>query len=85
MDPLAETTWVGLWWARSPPAIFPGGFSVPWYWTDDLSRIMISEGLIGDDAASGMVLSPVAIRREESSLEEAAKGMADDDEIPLAA
>ena len=58
---------------------------MPWYWTDDLSRIMISEGLIGDDAAKRMVLSPVAIRREESSLSEAAKGMADDDEIPLAA
>jgi hypothetical protein len=46
---------------------------------------MISEGLIGDDTAKRMVSSPVAIRREETSLEEAAKGMADDDEIPLAA
>jgi len=46
---------------------------------------MISEGLISDDLARSMVSSPVAIRREETSVEEAVNGMADDDEIPLAA
>lgn len=69
----------------SRPPTFPGGISVPWYWTDDLSRIMVSEGLISDDLARSMASSPVAIRREETSVEEAAKAIDDDDEIPLAA
>jgi hypothetical protein len=58
---------------------------VPWYWTDDLSRILFSEGLISKQAAVQLETSPVAIRRVETSLEEAVRGMVDDDEVPLAA
>ncbi len=58
---------------------------MPWYWTDDLSRILLSEGLISDKAALSLASSPVAVRRDEMSIEAAAQGMADDDEIPLAA
>jgi len=68
-----------------PVRHFPGGISVPWYWTDDLSRIMVSQGLIGEEAAIRLVSPPVAVKRDETSIEEAAQGMADDDEIPLAA
>ena len=67
------------------PTVFTGGITVPWYWTDDLSRILLSEGLIGDKGASSLASSPVAVRRVEMSIEAAAQGMADDDEIPLAA
>lgn len=58
---------------------------MPWYWTDDLSRILFSEGLISKQAAVQLETSPVAIRRVETSLEEAVRGMVDDDEVPLAA
>ncbi len=68
-----------------PSAVFPGGATVPWYWTDDLGRILVSEGLISEHAAAQLETSPVAIRRAEPSIEEAALGMVDDDEIPLAA
>ena len=58
---------------------------MPWYWTDDLSRILFSEGLVSKQAAAQLETSPVAIRRVETSLEEAMGGMVDDDEVSLAA
>lgn len=58
---------------------------VPWYWTDDLARILVSDGVINTQVATKMISSPVAIRRDESSIEDAARGLADDEEIPFAA
>lgn len=58
---------------------------MPWYWTDDLARIMIAQDLIGDKTAVHLASSPVALRRDEDTIEEAVCAMAEDDEIPLAA
>ncbi len=58
---------------------------MPWYWTDDLGRFLVSEGIISERVAAHLEASPIAIRRVEASIEEAALGMVDDDEIPLAA
>jgi len=58
---------------------------MPWYWTDDLARIMVAQGLISDKTAVHLASSPIALRRDESSIEEAVSAMAEDDEIPLAA
>jgi len=58
---------------------------VPWYWTDDIARALIEAGRLTVDAAGSLMSVPTAIRREESSIEAAAQGLLDDDEIPLAA
>lgn len=58
---------------------------MPWYWSDDLSRILVSESLHSGQTASRLEASPVAIRRVESSIEEAVRGMVEDDDVPLAA
>lgn len=58
---------------------------MPWYWTDDLARVLLTDGLIDEAVASEMMAVPVAYRRDETTVETAAKGLLDDDEIPLAA
>jgi hypothetical protein len=58
---------------------------VPWYWTDDIARVLIESGRISNEAASSMLSVPTAFRREEPSIESATQGLLDDDEIPLAA
>jgi hypothetical protein len=58
---------------------------VPWYWTDDIARALIEAGRLTVDAAGSLMSVPIAIRREESSIEAAALALLDDDEIPLAA
>lgn len=58
---------------------------MPWYWTDDLARALLANGRIDESVASPMITSPVAYRREEASVEAAAEGLVDDDEIPLLA
>jgi len=58
---------------------------VPWYWTDDIARALIATGQISGDVAGPLLSVPTAIRRDETSLEAAAKALVDDGEIPLAA
>lgn len=58
---------------------------MPWYWTDDLARALLSEGRISASAASTIAAAPVAIRRDEDTVEQAARGVLDDGEIPLPA
>ncbi len=58
---------------------------MPWYWTDDLARVLSADGRIDDSVASQMIATPVAYRRDEESIETAAQGLLDDDEIPLLA
>jgi hypothetical protein len=58
---------------------------MPWYWTDDLARMLLTAGRISEDEAARLIAQPVAIRRSEAHLEEAAEACAEDGEIPLAA
>ena len=58
---------------------------MPWYWTDDIARALIATGQISVDVAGPLLSVPTAIRRDETSLEAAAKALVDDGEIPLAA
>lgn len=58
---------------------------MPWYWTDDLARALLADGRIDESVALSMIASPVAYRRDEASVEAAAEGLLDDDEIPLLA
>lgn len=58
---------------------------VPWYWSDDIARALIETGRIDADAVVEMLSIPVAMRRDEASIEAAAQALLDDEEIPLAA
>ena len=58
---------------------------MPWYWTDDLAQALVRQGMISQSTASELTTAPVAYRRDETTVEEAASGLLDDDEIPLAA
>ena len=69
----------------SGPAPSDWRYALPWYWTDDLARALLADGRISDSVASEMIATPVAYRREETSVETAAQGLLDDDEIPLMA
>jgi len=69
----------------SPPVTTPWRLTVPWYWTDDLARILLDAGRISPEEAARLISRPVAIRRDEPRLEEGAEGSAEDGEIPLAA
>lgn len=58
---------------------------MPWYWTDDIARTLLAAGGPGVDALGSMLSVPVAIRRDEPTIEAAAQALLDEDEIPLAA
>lgn len=58
---------------------------MPWYWTDELAAALVSAGSIDTDAAAEMISLPVAYRSDHETLEEAARELAEDGEIPLAA
>lgn len=58
---------------------------MPWYWSDDVVRMLTAEGRIQPDLAASWVSQPVAFRRDEATIEDAAAGLLDDGEIPLAA
>lgn len=56
---------------------------MPWYWTDDLARVLLEDGRISETIASELTSLPVAFRSEETTVEAAAGALLDDDEIPL--
>lgn len=58
---------------------------MPWYWSDDLAEVLVAESVISPCLATELSTTPVAYRREEETVEEAGRGLVDDDEIPLAA
>jgi len=58
---------------------------MPWYWSDEVAHVLVANGSIDPGAAAVMIAIPVAHRSEHDSVEEAARELADDDEIPLAA
>ena len=58
---------------------------MPWYWTDEIARYLLSNGSIDSEKAAILMSMPVAPRSDEETVEDAAKELMDDDEIPLAA
>jgi len=58
---------------------------MPWYWSDDVASLLINEGRLDAQIAESYLARPVAIRRDEKTLADAAHGLQEDDEIPLAA
>lgn len=58
---------------------------MPWYWTDEVAPVLIANGSIDDEVAAQLTSLPVAHRSEYDTVEEAAKELMEDGEIPLAA
>ena len=58
---------------------------MPWYWSDEIARHLVAAQKLDSEQAQVFIDRPVAIRRAETTLELAAAGLQDDDEIPLAA
>jgi hypothetical protein len=58
---------------------------MPWYWTDEVAPVLVANGSIDAELAANLVALPVAHRSEHESVEDAAKELLDDGEIPLAA
>lgn len=58
---------------------------MPWYWTDDIADFLQANTLVPEEIIAGLTASPVAVRRNEVTVEAAALGMLDDEEVPLAA
>ena len=56
-----------------------------WYWSDDLAKALVAEGMISQAAASVLTTAPVAFRFDETTIEGAGRALLDDHEIPLAA
>lgn len=58
---------------------------MPWYWTDDVAHVLVAKGTLEAVEAAEMITFPVAHRSERDTVEEAARELAEDGEIPLAA
>jgi hypothetical protein len=57
---------------------------VPWYWTDDLARLLLAEGKPADPRFAEWIGRPVAVRGEGEPAK-MATGMLDEDEDPALA
>jgi hypothetical protein len=58
---------------------------MPWYWTDEVAPVLVANGSIDSEVAAPLISLPVAHRSEHDTVEEAARELMEDGEIPLAA
>ena len=58
---------------------------MPWYWSDELAKVLLSSGRIDTQTAGSLSVAPVAFRRDTDNVEEVAQELAEEGEIPLAA
>lgn len=58
---------------------------MPWYWTDEVAPVLVADGKIGENLAASLISIPVAYRSDSETVEDAARELLDDGEIPLAA
>lgn len=58
---------------------------MPWYWTDDVARILLADSRLDPETAQNMLNLPVAFRSEHDTLDDAARELAEEAEVPLAA
>ncbi len=68
-----------------PPPTYLRRSPMPWYWSDDIARLLLERGLISADRARDLTRRPVAWRSAEETLEKAAESFDDDDEVAPAA
>lgn len=67
------------------PAVSTWRCHMPWYWSDEVASLLVAHGTIEESAAAESIALPVAHRSEHETIEDAAKALLDDGEIPLAA
>ncbi len=53
---------------------------MPWYWTDDLARILIDTGKVSEQRVSSWLTAPMAIRSDDSDSETVADSLLDGEE-----
>jgi len=58
---------------------------MPWYWSDDVAQVLLADERINVETAIEMTNVPVAHRSEHDGIDEAARELAEEGEIPLAA
>lgn len=58
---------------------------MPWYWTDDLTRVLRDRGRLDPAADTTSSAYPQGLRATSESIEEAVDELLDSGEIPLAA
>ncbi|HZD23149.1 MAG TPA: hypothetical protein VE569_07065 [Acidimicrobiia bacterium] len=58
---------------------------MPWYWTDEVAPVLVANGVIEEAVAAELIALPVAHHSAHETIEDAAKELVDDGEIPLAA
>src|ERR687891_1406837 len=59
----------GIWWRSSPgPPVLWRRCPMPWYWTDELARALLTDGRIDPETAARLGSIPVAVRRDEATL-----------------
>lgn len=58
---------------------------MPWYWSDEIARVLLGIGKIDAVTASRLIAAPVAFRLDSGTVEAAAESLLDDEEIPLLA
>jgi hypothetical protein len=58
---------------------------MPWYWTDDLARVLLETGRIDAGTAAALVAAPIGVRRQELTVEETTGDLTDDEDLPHAA
>ena len=56
------------------------GVPMPWYWTDDLARILIDTGKVDPERARRWISAPVAIRSAEVDSETVASSLLSDED-----
>lgn len=58
---------------------------MPWYWSDDIARVLTEMKSFDVAKTSKLTATPVAFRSPAETIEAAVEILLDDDEIPLAA
>lgn len=58
---------------------------MPWFWSDEIAKVLSAAGRIDQRLASALEARPVAFRSDSETIEEIADRLLQDDEIPLAA
>lgn len=58
---------------------------MPWYWSDDVAAVLVASGELNSATAAKISVMPTGHRSERENIEEAARELLDDGEIPLAA
>lgn len=58
---------------------------MPWYWSDNIARDLLSLGKVDKPSVARLISCPVAYRIDCDTMAQAGEWLMEEDEIPLAA